>query len=272
MQIFLEGLTGHYRNLLVSCSTGDTSLILESENVKQKYRDYLDKFTQIEIINSLKLILQTEYTFKYSSNQRTLIEALLVELIKYTDTREISQILEEIKELKSGKGGGESKVSIKAENRNLSGSGPENIPEKPAGVKVNEAPERPLPAAADLTDTAIDLNSHWLSIKDQIKTERKWVYSIIKDTTFEQDEKSNYILRVDDGTYELVDGYRDYLSGKISKYFGTSLTVNLMKSSDFVSSLGGSSKNGPADEESTADNYEKLRAILIKDFKAKEVN
>ena len=102
MQIFLDGLTEHYRNLLISGSTGSAELILESESVKQKYTDNISKFTQLEIINSLKLILQTEYTFKYSSNQRTLIEALLVELIKFSDTREISQILEELKEIRSG--------------------------------------------------------------------------------------------------------------------------------------------------------------------------
>jgi len=83
------------------------------------------------------------------------------------------------------------------------------------------------------------------------------------------------MLRVDDGTYELVDGYMDYLSGKISKYFGQPLPVNLVKSSEFISSV--SSFSAPAEKNSDGivqepDNYEKLRAALIKDFNAKEVN
>jgi len=292
MQIFLDGLTEHYRNLLVTSSTGSAELIMESEQVKQKYAEYINKFAQIEIINSLKLILQAEYTFKYSSNQRTLIEALLVELIKFTDTRELSEILDGLKELKSGSGnstgglrqeappGGqkaagyntaavskEVKISYKPiSNNTTSAKDPASMPEP---EKVN-VPSASLDSAGD------DLNSHWISIKDQIKTERKWVYSIIKDTTFEQDEKSNYCLRVDDSTYDLVDGYKDYLAGKISKYFGESLAIVLVKSSEFISSSsffsedkGGNAANG---DKQVTDNYDKLRSILIRDFNAKEVN
>lgn len=298
MQIFLDGLTEHYRNLLVSCSTGNADLILESETVKKKYTEYISRFTELEIVNSLKLILQTEYTFKFSSNQRTLLEALLVELIKFTDTRDISQILEELKAIKSDSpintGGSKHhtssapqfKSTSPAEVRNTGFSG------NPQPVKVSytsssylnqSQPQKqePVPEVkenapvVDISSAGGDLNSHWTSIKEQIKSERKWVYSIIKDSTFELDDNSNYMLRVDDGTYELVDGYMDYLAGKISKYFGQPLPVNLVKSSEFISTV--SSFSAPADRNSDEpfqepDNYEKLRAALIKDFNAKEVN
>lgn len=291
MQTFLDGLTEHYRNLLVCGSTGSAELILEAESVKQKYESYISKFTQIEIINSLKLILQTEYTFKYSSNQRTLLEALLVELIKFTDTRDLSEIMEELKELKSGRSGQYTpantnqsnsssaasslspaslnsgvKISYKSSVPSDTDSGSGGNIAAPAPVTVKEVPVVDLSAASDL-------NGHWLSIKDQIKTERKWVYSIIKDTTFEQDEKMNYLIRVDDSTYELIDGYRDYLSGKISKYFGHALAVNLIKSSEFISTALYEESTRGEDIAVTkeADNYEKLRSILIKDFNAKEV-
>ncbi|MBZ0204395.1 MAG: DNA polymerase III subunit gamma/tau [Ignavibacteria bacterium] len=290
MQTFLDGLTEHFRNLLVCGSTGSAELILESENVKQKYTDYISKFSQIEIINSLKLILQTEYTFKYSSNQRTLLEALLIELIKFTDTRDLSEIIEELKELKSGRGGSYTSKSSTSSSSAASAS-QSSVPVN-SGVKINYRSSISEDAASDSGNgsiapapkivkdvpvvdlsTAGDLNGHWLSIKDQIKTERKWVYSIIKDTTFEQDEKMNFLIRVDDSTYELIDGYRDYLSGKISKYFGENLSVNLIKSSEFISST--TFKETSADDGNTppkeADNFDKLRSILINDFNAKEV-
>src|SRR5438128_11085112 len=99
MQTFLDGLTEHFRNLLVASSTKSVDLIVESDSVKNKFREFIDKFSEIELINSLKLILQTEHSFKYSSNQRTLIEALLIELIKFTDTKDISQIMEELQQI-----------------------------------------------------------------------------------------------------------------------------------------------------------------------------
>lgn len=292
MQIFLDGLTEHYRNLLVTSSTGSAELIMESEQVKQKYAEYINKFAQIEIINSLKLILQAEYTFKYSSNQRTLIEALLVELIKFTDTRELSEILDGLKELKSGSGNSTGGLrqeappgGQKAAGYNTAAVSKEvKVSYKPISNNTTSAkdaeseaePEKINMPSVNLDSAGEDLNSHWISIKDQIKTERKWVYSIIKDTTFEQDEKSNYCLRVDDSTYDLVDGYKDYLAGKISKYFGESLAIVLVKSSEFISSSsffsedkGGNAANG---DKQVTDNYDKLRSILIRDFNAKEVN
>lgn len=297
MQIFLDGLTEHYRNLLIACSTGSSELIVESEQVKKKYTENISKFTQLEIINSLKLILQTEYTFKYSSNQRTLIEALLVELIKFTDTREISQILEELKEL----GSGNIPHNQTSQNKNFQASGsaaPQNTSSRlneaqvkvtysTSTIKAKEKPETETvtgkidiqqDTSINLNDAEGDLNSHWLSIKDQIKTERKWVYSIIKDTTFEQDEKRNLLIRVDDTSFELIEGYKDYLNGKISKYFGQSLTIGLVKSSEFISTSSGNAgyseyeDNNDAPQQVKPDNFDKIRNILINDFNAKEIN
>jgi DNA polymerase-3 subunit gamma/tau len=312
MQTFLDGLTEHYRNLMVAGSTGSVELIMEADTVKQKYKEYINKFAQIELINSLKLILQTEYTFKYSSNQRTLVEALLIELIKFTDTREISHILEELKEIKSGSGGG-----VKSANYTSPNNTRETASSKPAentGVKVSYKPaeksqitqaqntaaaEKNNEPAEDINYVSIknvmgDLDNHWLTIKDQIKTERKWVYSIIKDSTFGADEKENFFLRVDESTFELIDGYKDYLSGKISKYFGQSLSISLIKSTEIYSTSTEGTileeeapfvKQQPEQQEpiqrqeqqqgkqnvKEQDNYDKLRSILINEFKAKEV-
>src|SRR4030095_13867013 len=191
MQTFLDTLTAHYRNLLIASSTNSADLIMESETVKQKYKDGIDKFTQIELINCLKLILATEYTFRYSSNQRTLIEALLVELIKFADTSDLSQIMEDLKELRSAVTGDVSHPDSKKNklitapsekieiNVNYKSSTDAKDIKQPASKEMI-AEESPV---TDLSSAGNDLNTHWLSIKDQIKTERKWVYSIIKDTT-----------------------------------------------------------------------------------------
>ncbi|MCC6864600.1 MAG: DNA polymerase III subunit gamma/tau [Ignavibacteria bacterium] len=292
MQIFLEGLTEHYRNLLVACSTGSSELIIESEAVKQSYTENISKFTQLEILNSLKLILQTEYIFKYSSNQRTLIEALLVEMIKFTDTRDISQLIDELKELKSGNysestaiksGSAEKKASSKTNETQIKvnySSKKIDTDEKTSSVNKPETTNDELQSneTTNINIETVDLNSHWISIKDQIKTERKWVYSIIKDTTFEKDDNENLLIRVDDTTYELIDGYRDYLTGKISKYFGQSLTIGLVKSSEFISSSSGNDYFQPSESQSVlenetpqANNFDKIRNILLKDFNAKEI-
>ncbi len=87
------------------------------------------------------------------------------------------------------------------------------------------------------------------------------------------------MIRVDDTSFELIDGYRDYLAGKISKYFGESLSIGLVKSSEFISSSTGTTYNEtkssePSNCEPAAkpDNFDKIRAILMKDFNAKEIS
>ena len=264
LQTFLDGLTEHYRNLLLVCSTNSSSLVMESDSVKQKYSDNVKQFSQIELLNSLKLILQTEYTFKYSANQRTLIEALLIELMKFTDTREISQLLEELKEIKSFSGG----TSPEVKHTKIYTA----KEEKPAVTAIYTSPDKEIPqkikhenaAVVDISTAVNDLNSHWISIKDQIKSERKWVYSILKDTTFELDNKSNYCIRVDENRYELLDSYKDYLTGIISNYFGKTLPVSVIKNSENENTAGELKEKQP-------DNYEQLKSIIVNEFNGKVI-
>lgn len=272
MQTFLDGLTEHYRNLLIACSTNSSTLVMESESVKQKYEENIKKFTQIELLNSLKLILQTEYSFKYSGNQRTLVEALLIELMKFTEVKDISTILEELKEIRSGnvpvKETRVTQPQVKHVKTEVTAvySSPEKVSTPVKTVKEEFRQPR---TAVDISSVTDELDTHWTTIKDQIKTERKWVYSIIKDTSFVVDNNSNYCIRVDDNRYELLDSYRDYLTGIISGYFGKPLNINVVKHSEFVTSV--SSNEAKSEEQTGTDNFDKIKQILINDFNAKQV-
>jgi DNA polymerase-3 subunit gamma/tau len=279
MQTFLDGLAEHYRNLMIASSTNSAELILESEATKQNYLQLIDKLSQIEIINSLKLILQTEYTFKYSANQRTLIEALLIELIKFTDTKDISELIEDLKEIKSGRSGNysneksssktvmpakESHVKVKYDTKSEEADNTGNLT---ANESVTPAPAEN--RAVDITSAMHDIDSHWLTIKDQIKAEKKmWIYSIVKDSFFEIDGVSNCFIKIDDSNFELLSGYKDYLADKISGYFGKSVNVTVVKSSN--SSAPVTEENNP-EKENTRSNHDKIRSILINEFNAKEV-
>lgn len=285
MQIFLDGLTEHYRNLMIASSTHSAELILESESVKERYLQLAGKFSQIEIVNSLKLILQTEYTFKYSSNQRTLIEALLIELIKFTDTKDISQILDEIKEIRSGIGGGikpsvpvtkqasgssEDKVKVKYEAKSESTSA--EIQNET--LSRNTEPVR----TVDISLAANDIDSHWVSIKDSIKAEKKmWIYSIVKDSYFELEGKSSCVIKIDESNFELLSSYKDYLAGKIAGYFGKPLNVTVVKFSDTPPPAQNTGQkpvqnNKTEKKDNSASNYEKIHSILVNDFNAKDIN
>lgn len=298
MQTFLDSLTEHFRNLLVAVSTNSTDLIEESESVKQHYSNAIGRFSQIEIINSLKLILQTESTFKYSSNQRTLIESLLVELIKFTDTKEISTIINELKELNSDTKKNFSNEPIVYDNPSkhyeihspvhsgqdvkvtYAGSGhvESNIPPRNE-IKDTVQVSPPVSILSPTTDISIDLSAgiddiqaHWSDIKDQVKSERKWVYSMLKDTSFETDGNKIYTIKIDEKMYDMLYSYKDYLTGKITGHFGKELTVRFIKdSTSDQPAANSSSHRANSSEEQETDNFDKIRTILLNDFNAKEV-
>ncbi|RPI13330.1 MAG: DNA polymerase III subunit gamma/tau [Ignavibacteriae bacterium] len=282
MQTFLDGLTNHYRNLLIAVSTNSVDMILESESIKQKYKENLSRFSQIEIINSLKLLLQAEYTFKYSSNQRTLIEALLIELIKFTDTKEISKVLDELKNLKSGS----SNINLSSPtggSYDVSGSAPVT------GKKITAAPQtqetqtiysvntppniNTVPSVSqplDVQSSYNEMQNHWNSIIDLIKNEKKWVYSMLKDSSFNSDGKTKCFIKVDETRYDLLSNYHDYLAGKICGYFGLNLVLKIVKgtTSPAPASQPGSTAGETA---GNMDNYEKIRSILKNELNAKEI-
>jgi len=283
LQILLDGLTSHYRNLLVTVSTNSADLIVESEGTKQRYAECINKFSQIEIINSLKLILQTEYVFRYSSNQRTLVEALLVELTKFTDTKDISTIIEELKELKSGSGSTHISTEIvpktksSAHESHYAHSVTSKTSEQTHESSMLESPPKanvtvsaPMQhVTVDFSSAVKDISTHWDSIKESIRSDKKmWVYSIVKDSFFEIDGKSSCSIRIDEANYELLSGYKDYLAGKISTYFGKEVSLSLVKNTSDEHPAQAENATGT---EPALSNHDRIRSILVKDFNAREV-
>lgn len=290
MQSFLDSLTSHYRNLLMAVSTGSVELIMESENVKQKYLESIKHFSQLEIINSLKLILQSEYTFKYTSHQRTLIEALLVELVKFSDTKDITGILKELKEIKDS--GFDSKISDKKLGDTGYASSKEHAPDtKIVRDEIKTEQENktiysvPSPSS-DVTGTlggdyishigiptsSSEIQSHWVSIIDRIKKERKWVYSMIKDSTFDIEPNKICRINIHENRYEFLSTYQDYLTAKISDYFGETVKINLVKNNDSEKAEIPSPPRRNTNSDGGGDDVEKIRSFLIKEFDVKDAS
>lgn len=275
LQSFLDGLIEHFRNMLVTASTKSADFIIESENVKNKYLEYIGKFSETALVNSLKLILQTEYTFKYSSNQRTLIEALLIELIKYSDTKNISDVLEELKKLQNpGLQGNKNITDSSAGTFQSKAEVTYSIPKtdsNPVSVRDTEKSEDD----SIQTQTSVvksdgnKIENHWDFIKDQIRTERKWVYSIIKDAAFQPDGSDTYLIRVDDNKYDVATTYKDYLTKKIATYFGGTLSIRFVRFSEYQPIAG--IREIKDDKSEKPDNHERICSFLKSEFNAREV-
>ncbi|MGH2574661.1 MAG: DNA polymerase III subunit gamma/tau, partial [Ignavibacteria bacterium] len=274
MQTLLDGLSGHLRNLLVAKSTNSAELIMESDSVKKKYKEHIDKFSEIEIINSLKLIIQTEYTFKYSSNQRTLLEALLIELIKFTDTKDISDIINELNELKKNIYT-ESHTGTRQERKLISfdTSGAEEKLEATTFGPINENKEssrKELSYKENKKELQSEnpeglIKNNWQEIIEQLRNEKKWIYSLIKDCEMESEDEKNYLIKVSGERYEFLSGYKDFLASRLSDYFGKPINLNLIKKTEAEETT--ETQSGDADA-----NFERICSILLKDFNGKVID
>lgn len=101
LQTFYQGITEHFRNIMIVKSTGNPDLLDESDSVKEKYSKESQEFTDEQTGRLMKILFEAENRFKYSSSQKILFESLLVELCRVnSEVVNLSEILSEIEALK----------------------------------------------------------------------------------------------------------------------------------------------------------------------------
>ncbi|MBL8007918.1 MAG: DNA polymerase III subunit gamma/tau [Ignavibacteria bacterium] len=82
LQTLFNGITEHLRDLMTVISTGNTELLDESDSIKEKYSAEAKTFSAEQISRLLKVMFEAENRFKFSSNQKILMEVLLAELCR----------------------------------------------------------------------------------------------------------------------------------------------------------------------------------------------
>jgi DNA polymerase III subunit gamma/tau len=98
---YLNGITEHYRNLLVVKTTGNTDLLDEPDIIKQKFAEVSKNYSVDQIQRILKVLLDSEYRFRFSPNQKVLMESLLVELCRLNkEVVDISELISGLESLK----------------------------------------------------------------------------------------------------------------------------------------------------------------------------
>ena len=78
---FCAGLTEHFRNILTTILKHDTSFVESSEQIKKMYLEYLDTFSESDLLRILTYLGKVERELKISQNQKLLLEISLSHLI-----------------------------------------------------------------------------------------------------------------------------------------------------------------------------------------------
>ena len=101
LQTFYNGVTEHFRNLLIIKTTNDHDLLDESDLIRKKYNEEAEFYTEDQIMRLLKILFEAEARFKYSANQKILMEAILVELCRVNrDVVDLSSLVSDLESLK----------------------------------------------------------------------------------------------------------------------------------------------------------------------------
>jgi DNA polymerase-3 subunit gamma/tau len=97
LQEFLLGLEEHFRNLLVALTTGETVIIEESEDVRNRYLEVSQKFTDGDLLRLLHLTTDAVQAVRFSAMPRVRLESAILAMTKLDSTVLLSELLERLK-------------------------------------------------------------------------------------------------------------------------------------------------------------------------------
>lgn len=81
---FLNGLAGHFRNLMVCKSPETLSLLEVSEKVQLKYKSQAAKLEHSFLFKAIDILTRADYQYKVSQNKRLLVEMSLMQMASLT--------------------------------------------------------------------------------------------------------------------------------------------------------------------------------------------
>lgn len=82
---FIQGLAGHFRNLLVSRDAVTLSLLEVADSVKKRYQEMALRLTPTYLYTAMKLCNDCDLNYRVSNNKRLLVELTLIQLEQALD-------------------------------------------------------------------------------------------------------------------------------------------------------------------------------------------
>jgi DNA polymerase III subunit gamma/tau len=88
---FISGLSGHFRDLMMTSYPETLNLIEVGENTKQKYLAQSKQLTAAQLVDALEICSQADINYKGSKNPRLCVEIALMQLASLTTGSEASK-------------------------------------------------------------------------------------------------------------------------------------------------------------------------------------
>ncbi len=245
---FFSGLLEHFRNILTVCVTGSTKLLEVSKVHQEHYTETAKKFSEADLLRLVRLGQNAFERLRASHEPRIVLEVALVEMMLLERAIEVSQLLEEVRGLKTG--GRSSGNGVAQEKKTLDepvtappphseqqpaprSSGVEEVKSSaPKNGKRSSTPEpasaKPRAAESDSRTPAPDpevVASRWSSFGEFLKTKSRPLHSILPDIEFCGVRHSTIYLGTP-GKIEkdMLTTMKDEMNLALREFYGSSLS------------------------------------------------
>ena len=223
---FLNGLIEHFRNIMTVVLTKKTELIESAEIFIDRYKSYMESFSEGDLLRILSFLNKVQYELKSAPNQKLKIEISLTQLIGLEKTSTISQILTQYKDLPQANAG----AGAVGFQTNPQPQAQNEVQQK----KQTAAPPpqmEPLPEIQSFKAPSIDhglslddISSKWSGFIDQINSEKFWLGSLLTQAKLVNLKGSKVNLQVEHlDDCKIIDDNKNYFFEKTKEYFGEKL-------------------------------------------------
>ncbi len=235
---FMEGLLEHFRNIMTAVATRRTELIETAEVYKTRYLDYIDKFTEGDILRLMNFLNKTHQELRFSQNQKLKVEIALTHLVGLERSSTISDIISGIKEGSTfDKDASAKKQRYTEKKSELSQS----------NIKIAAEKNKIIEKTAGF-DQIVDT---WQFFVDTVGKEKGLILGpFIRSAQLHSIEGNqlNIVSNQPDST-TLLRHNKDYFNQKLIQIFGKKMNINLMQGSQSgLSAESSKPLNGQDDE------------------------
>lgn len=225
---FMNGLIEHFRNIMSVILTEKTELIETAEVYRTKYLNYIDKFTEGDILRLLNFLNKTQQELRFAQNQKLKIEISLSHLIGLEKSSTISELLFNINsgQISSGKSSGS--ISNEPVKKKLNNEEPVK---KNHSKNLVASSNKKRTASQNVNQNTVSdseslnsktINSSWSGFVEEISNEKSLIVGpFIQSVKLTEINGNNLSIYSQDPHYKTVfKQYQEYLSKKAFEYFG----------------------------------------------------
>jgi DNA polymerase-3 subunit gamma/tau len=117
---FLNGLTEHFRNILVLKATNKKELLEGLDTYVSRYQGSAQSFSENDLLRLIRLCSETAYSIKRSPNPKTILEMVMIKMIRIEKSVDLNILLDHIRGVKSSPASGSGNSEAPAVSRSYS--------------------------------------------------------------------------------------------------------------------------------------------------------